>query len=172
MQNVLDFRLALVTRARQGNRRALGALHKRFTPMVHAVLLARVPPGEAEDLVQDVFARALQKIHTLKDSGSFGAWLCALARNMAADFHRRPARPAPLPEDLPAPADSGAAAREALAAIRSLPEAYAETLSMRLVEGMTGPEIAAATGLTPGSVRVNLHRGMKLLRERLGGGDS
>ena len=38
---------------------------------------------------------------------------------------------------------------------------------MRLVEGMTGPEIADRTGLTPGSVRVTLHRGMKLLRQRL-----
>ena len=43
-----------------------------------------------------------------------------------------------------------------------------ETLVLRLVEGMTGPEIAARTGLQPASVRVNLHRGMKLLRERLG----
>jgi len=40
-------------------------------------------------------------------------------------------------------------------------------LMLRLVEGMTGPEIAARTGLTDGSVRVNLHRGMKLLREKL-----
>ena len=39
---------------------------------------------------------------------------------------------------------------------------------LRLVEGMTGPEIAARTGLTAASVRVNLHRGMKLLREKLG----
>ena len=50
--------------------------------------------------------------------------------------------------------------------IRSLPEAYRETLVLRLVEGMTGPEIAARTGLTAASVRVNLHRGMKMLRER------
>jgi RNA polymerase sigma-70 factor, ECF subfamily len=50
-----------------------------------------------------------------------------------------------------------------------LPEAYRETLMMRLVEGMTGPEIAARTGLTPDSVRVNLHRGMKLLRDALEG---
>jgi len=54
-----------------------------------------------------------------------------------------------------------------LAAIQSLPEAYSETLTLRLVEGMTGPEIAARTGLTEGSVRVNLHRGMKQLREKL-----
>ncbi|HEY6660882.1 MAG TPA: sigma factor-like helix-turn-helix DNA-binding protein, partial [Pyrinomonadaceae bacterium] len=64
------------------------------------------------------------------------------------------------------PHDSRAA--EILELIRSLPEAYRETLVLRLVEGMTGPEIAARTGLTAASVRVNLHRGMKLLREQLG----
>jgi RNA polymerase sigma-70 factor (ECF subfamily) len=51
-----------------------------------------------------------------------------------------------------------------LDAIRSLPDAYRETLILRLVEGLTGPEIAARTGMTPGSVRVNLHRGMEQLR--------
>jgi RNA polymerase sigma-70 factor (ECF subfamily) len=58
-------------------------------------------------------------------------------------------------------------AQLALSVIRSLPDAYRETLTMRLAEGLSGPEIAALTGLTPESVRVNLHRGMKLLRERL-----
>ena len=60
-------------------------------------------------------------------------------------------------------------AEQALAMIRALPEAYRETLVLRLVEGMNGPEIAARTGLTPDSVRVNLCRGMKLLRSRLDG---
>src|SRR5215468_7989697 len=59
-------------------------------------------------------------------------------------------------------------ATEILEIIRGLPEAYRETLVLRLVEGMTGPEIAARTGLTAASVRVNLHRGMKMLREKLG----
>ena len=55
-----------------------------------------------------------------------------------------------------------------LDAISQLGPSYRETLVMRLVEGMSGPEIAAQTGLTPRSVRVNLHRGMKKLREALG----
>ena len=53
------------------------------------------------------------------------------------------------------------------AVIRSLPEAYRETLMMRLVEALSGAEIAERSGLTEGSVRVNLHRGMQLLREAL-----
>jgi RNA polymerase sigma-70 factor (ECF subfamily) len=71
--------------------------------------------------------------------------------------------------DVAAPSRSHeqAEARAILEVIRSLPEAYSETLVLRLVEGMTGAEIAERTGLTPGSVRVNLHRGMKLLREKL-----
>jgi len=53
-----------------------------------------------------------------------------------------------------------------LNAVRELPEAYREPLILRFVEGLTGPEIAARTGLTHGSVRVNLHRGMQILREK------
>lgn len=55
-----------------------------------------------------------------------------------------------------------------IAALRELPDAYREVLAMRLVEGLRGPEIAERTGLRPGSVRVNLHHGMALLREKLG----
>jgi RNA polymerase sigma-70 factor (ECF subfamily) len=59
-------------------------------------------------------------------------------------------------------------AGEILDLIRGLPEAYRETLVLRFVEGMTGPEIASRTGLTAASVRVNLHRGVKMLREKMG----
>ena len=52
--------------------------------------------------------------------------------------------------------------------ILRMPLTYKETLVLRLIEGMTGPEIAEQTGMTPDSVRVNLHRGMKLLRKELG----
>ena len=63
--------------------------------------------------------------------------------------------------------DTQAEAAEALAIIRTLPEAYRETLLLRLVEGCSGREIASLCGLTEDSVRVNLHRGFKMLRERL-----
>jgi RNA polymerase sigma-70 factor (ECF subfamily) len=56
---------------------------------------------------------------------------------------------------------------EVLHAIQQLPEAYREILIMRLVEQMTGPEIAAKTGRSHGAVRVHLFKGMALLRDRL-----
>ncbi|HKA87693.1 MAG TPA: sigma-70 family RNA polymerase sigma factor [Haliangiales bacterium] len=160
----------LVAAARRGDRFAFGALHARYGKMVHAILLGRVPARDAADLVQDVFLRALERIASLRDDAAFGGWLAQIARHRAADHLRARRGESGLPEDLAA-RDAGtgrAEAAQALAAIRALPDAYCETLLMRLVEGMTGDEIAARTGLTPGSVRVNLHRGMRLLRERLG----
>ena len=157
----------LASAARNGNREAFGLLYHRYSRLVHGILLARVPRSEVDDLVQDVFLLALRRVETLRDATAFGAWLSMIARNRANDYHRRSPDTADMPEEI-ACADSHAAeALAVLTVIRSLPEAYRETLVFRLVEGMTGPEIAQRTGLTPASVRVNLHRGMKLLRERL-----
>lgn len=159
---------ALVLAAKEGDRDAFGQLYKLFGPLVHGVLLARVPYAEVSDLVQDVFLVAFRKLSTLRDASSFGPWLAMIARNRATDFHRRARETEELSDEIPRAGAPVAEAREVLACIRALPEAYRETLVLRLVEGMTGPEIAARTGLQPDSVRVNLHRGMKILREKLG----
>lgn len=160
----------LVESARGGDRASFAALYLRFSRAIHGIVLARVARGDVDDIVQDVFLVAMQRISTLHDSAAFAGWLGAIARHRAVDHLRRAPRTTELPE-LAAPAGGDRAeAMAALAAIRRLPPAYSETLTLRLVEGLTGPEIAACTGLTEGSVRVNLHRGMKLLRERLEGG--
>jgi RNA polymerase sigma-70 factor (ECF subfamily) len=158
----------LVESVRRGDRESFGRLYDLYAPMVHGILLARVPWGEVDDLVQDVFLVAFKRIHTLREAGAFGGWLAMIARNRAVDFHRRKRETEELPENLAQKVSVDPEAAEALRLIRTLPEAYRETLVLRLVEGMTGPEIAERTGLTPASVRVNLHRGMKQLREKLG----
>jgi RNA polymerase sigma-70 factor (ECF subfamily) len=162
--------LLLIEAAREGDRAAFGGLYRLYARMVHGILLARVPRVEVDDLVQDVFVVALTRLRSLRNPGSFGPWLAMIARNRAHDFHRRSRETTELSEDLPGEVHPEGDAAAVLAAIRALPEAYRETLVLRLVEGMTGPEIAERTGMTPGSVRVNLHRGMRMLRERLGGG--
>jgi RNA polymerase sigma-70 factor (ECF subfamily) len=162
---------ALVARAVDGDRDAFGRLFRLYAPMVHGILLARVPSREARDLMQDVFVTALERLGSLRQTDAFGGWLAMIARNRATDFHRREhhRRTAPLgDEDVGAPDPDRAQAEEILAHIRALPDAYSETLVLRLVEGMSGPEISARVGITPESVRVNLHRGMALLRRRLG----
>jgi RNA polymerase sigma-70 factor (ECF subfamily) len=157
----------LVARACAGDRAAFAELYEGFARMVHGLLLARVPRADVDDLVQDVFLSAMQRLTTLRDPQAFGGWLAAIARHRAIDHLRRAPRTTPVVGDVPDRGSDHAEAMAVMAVIRNLPDAYRETLTLRLVEGMTGPEIAARTGLTEGSVRVNLHRGMKLLRERL-----
>lgn len=159
---------ALVAAVRGGDREAFARLYGLYSPMVHGILLARVPSAEVGDLVQDVFLVAFRKLGSLRQPERFGPWVAMITRNRAMDFYRRAHETEELHEELAHAERPTAEAAEALAAIRALPEAYHETLVLRLVEGMTGPEIAARTGLQPASVRVNLHRGMKLLREKLG----
>jgi RNA polymerase sigma-70 factor (ECF subfamily) len=171
---------ALVRAAQQGDRAAFGLLYARYSRMVHGILLSRVPFSDVDDLVQDVFLQALPRLSSLREVSRFPGWLASIARNRATDFHRR-VKPSDEFDEESASAQteqlapstrhsshSSAEAHAVLDAIRSLPDAYREPLILRLVEGMTGPEIAARTGLTHGSIRVNLHRGMLQLREILG----
>lgn len=159
----------LVLAAQRQDRAAFAELYALYSRMVHGLLLARVTRTDVDDLVQDVFLQAMQRLPELREPQAFGGWLAAITRHRATDHFRRAAPTTALPENLPEKRTDRPDALAVLAAIRALPEAYRETLTLRLVEGMTGPEIASRTGLTEGSVRVNLHRGMKLLRERLEG---
>jgi RNA polymerase sigma-70 factor, ECF subfamily len=165
----------LVRAARDGDRSAFGLLYHRYARVVHGILLCRVPPREVDDLVQEVFLLALRQLHSLRDISRFGAWLGAITRNRANDYYRKssPVERATEPageDQAETRATDHVVEQEAamtLAVLCTLPETYREPLTLRLVEGMTGPEIAARMGLTHGSVRVNLHRGMHMLREKL-----
>lgn len=162
---------SLVRAAQAGDRSAFGELYVRYAGMVHSVAMSMFPVDQAADVVQEAFLRAMRQLRRLRDPNAFGAWIATIARNVALDLRRaglgrvdmdmeeEPTRPETQHDEMEA--------RAALRAIRSLPKAYREPLIMRLVQGMTGPEIAERTGLTAPSVRVNLHRGMKLLRRRL-----
>lgn len=158
----------LVDASQRGDRAAFAELYERFHRAVHGTVLVRVSASDADDLVQEVFAEAWAKLGTLRTPAAFPGWLRTLARNRSVD-HRRRAGPVKEVDDVAVEPPPVSEALHALRALRELPETYAETLSMRLVEGLSGPEIAARTGMTPESVRVNLHRGFKLLRAKLGG---
>jgi RNA polymerase sigma-70 factor, ECF subfamily len=150
-----------------GDQDAFSRLHAGYVRMVHAIVLGRVPRRDVDDLVQDVFLIAYTRIRELRDPAAFGAWLGSIARNRATDYLRQSREQVELPEEMAGgdPIDTETFA--VLEIVRTLPEAYRDSLLMRLVEGMSGHEIAERSGLTPASVRVNLHRGMKLLRAKL-----
>jgi RNA polymerase sigma-70 factor, ECF subfamily len=160
---------SLVEQARQGSSAAFGQLYQQYSRMVHGLLLARVPHSEVEDMVQDVFLLALRRLQSLRDERAFGGWLAMIARNQAIDYHRRAPKITELKDNMLTEKPPEPEALAVLDTIRGLPNAYRETLILRLVEGLSGPEIAVQTGLSPDSVRVNLHRGMKMLREKMEG---
>ena len=166
---------ALVAAACAGSAEAFGEIHVRFARVVHGILLSRVGPADADDLTQEVFLTLHEKLPGLRDRCALPSWICTVARNAAADWIRRKKR-RPVLELIddshvaPDPDREAELREHVLSIVRGLPEAYSETLVLRLVEGLTGPEISEKTGLTPGSVRVNLCRGMALLREQLGDG--
>lgn len=162
---------ALVRAAQNGDRAAFGALYRQYERLVHGILLAHVSPDDAEDLMQDVFVKVMERLPTLREPAAFGGWLMAITRRTAIDYGRGKKFMMEIREYPAGGAQESGEAFAVLEVIQHLPESYRETLILRLVEGMTGPEIAARTGLTPESVRVNLCRGMKLLRARLKGED-
>lgn len=158
----------LIERLLAGEREAFDELYKMYAPVVHGIVLLRVPYSEVPDIVQEVFLLAYENLPTLRERNAFAGWLARIARNRAAEFHRTKRPAEELPDELTGPKNVSAEALEILETIRSLPPAYRETLVLRLVEGMTGTEIAERTGMTHESVRVNLHRGMEQLRQKLG----
>ena len=164
----VDTQAELIDRACAGDEDAFGEIYGTFAPLVHGILLARVPYDEVKDLVQEVFLAAYKNLHALRDKNAIGGWLAKIARNHSVEYYRRMKPTEELPDDLKSRRNVSTEAAEILRAIRTLPENYRETLILRLVEGMSGIEIAERTGLTPDSVRVNLHRGMDQLRKKLG----
>ncbi|HEX7676598.1 MAG TPA: sigma-70 family RNA polymerase sigma factor [Thermoanaerobaculia bacterium] len=165
----------LVLAAQAGDVASFEMLYARYAPVVHSILLGRLSPVDADDVTQNVFITALTKLESLREPAAFAGWIARTARNAAEDHRRRMIATVEIDAEIDAALvtrgtqSEDAEAARALQAIRDLPEAYRETLMLRLVEGMSGPEISARTGLTPGSVRVNLHRGMQMLRGALGG---
>src|SRR5436305_15304664 len=79
----------LIRRAANGDRGAFGELYVRYARMVHGILLARVPAGDAEDLVQEVFLSAMKQLRGLRTAAAFRGWLGTIARNRAMDYYRR-----------------------------------------------------------------------------------
>lgn len=160
--------VAIIERIRAGEVEAFDDLYRIFAPMVHGIVLSRVPREEADDITQEVFIAAYKSLSSLRDENAVGPWLAKIARNLSAGLFRGRRQVAELTDEISDQRRCKNEANEILDVIRRMPLTYKETLVLRLVEGMTGPEIAEQTGMTPDSVRVNLHRGMKMLRRELG----
>jgi RNA polymerase sigma-70 factor (ECF subfamily) len=156
----------LVQQARAGDADAFGELFNRHACVVRADLFGRVPPAETEDLVQEAFLLAWKELRALRRPEKFGPWVRRIARNLAVGRRRGPSAGAAVEPAAPEGPDIERN-RAVRAALASLPEHYRVPIWLRYAQGLSGPEVASRLGVSHGSLRVVLHRGTKLLREKL-----
>lgn len=167
----------LVARVRRGDRAAAGTLAERYLRACRAVALAVTgDPADADDVCQDAFVAAIERIDGCREPHRFGAWLLQIVRNRARDHLRSRARSVLSIDGMEiesaraspaAEAESGDATGRLLAAIRTLPEERREVLLLHDLEGWTHREIAERLGLPAGTVRSHLHHARRHVRALL-----
>lgn len=170
----------LVARAREGDRDAFERLVRRHLRAAHRVALSRTgDPHDADDVCQDAFVRALERLEDCREPESFRAWLLAIVRNRATDLVRGVDRSRREPLDELGPAEIGRVASEPAseetvaeplaAAIDDLPERQRRVVLMHDYEGWSHREVADELGIAVGTSRYHLHEARKRLRASLAG---
>jgi RNA polymerase sigma-70 factor (ECF subfamily) len=169
--------LESIRRARTGDVDAFEILYRENAGRVYALCL-RLRAGdstEATELMQDVFVRAWRRLETFRGDCAFSSWLHRLAVNTmlenARSERRRVARVLPM-EDTSrlegAARTSGVDLRMDMEdAIASLPKGARLAFVLHDVEGYQHQEIAEQLGVSAGTIKAQLHRARRLLRERL-----
>jgi RNA polymerase sigma-70 factor (ECF subfamily) len=167
----------LITAHLSGDPDALPLLIARHREPLMGFLTARVG-GEAEDLHQETWSRAVRALARYQDRGTFRAWLLQIARRLIIDHRRRAGvrirmLPAETPPDLPAlttPYHHTATRQLSQAtdnALAALPPEVAAVVRMRLIDNIPFSEIAARQGIPLNTALGRMHRGLRQLRRAL-----
>lgn len=176
-----DFELEsrLIERAKAYDEEALSELYQRHADLIFRYIFYRVGDrAVAEDLVGDVFVRALEDLPAYQVTGvPFQAWLYRIAHARVVDHYRRQQvrRAAPLDEQLPAGekadpdhlAGDRDEARRAWAALGHLTDEQQQVIALRFLAGFSLAEVARAIGKTEGAVKALQHRALASLRRLL-----
>ena len=139
-----------------------------YSPMLLRAALTRVrTPADAEDAVQDVFLRLLDKAPRFRDGEHEKAWLLRTTLNRASDIRRRRRDDVSLEEAAYTAAGESSDYGPLLSAVRSLPEAYSAVIHLYYYEGYSIKEIARLLALPAPTVGTRLSRGRERLRKLL-----
>lgn len=164
----------LIAAAREGDRRAMEALYTAHCGRVYSVVRRMVGDDHlAEDVSQDAWVRAFEKLHLFRGESSFGTWMHRLAVNSALNRLRRQSkRPtvesAAEPRPTPPPTDETVLNQKVLTqALDRLSPGYRTVLVLHDVEGLTHEEIAERTGVAVGTSKSQLHKARARMREML-----
>lgn len=169
--------LECIRRAQSGDVDAFEQLYREHSPRIYALCL-RLKAGDSPDateLLQDVFVKAWRRLDTFRGDCAFASWLHRLAVNTmlesARSDGRRTARVLPM-EDTSRLAGAARSSGIELKmdmenAIATLPRGARLAFVLHDVEGYQHQEIAEQLGVTVGTIKAQLHRARRLLRERL-----
>ena len=171
---------ALVRRSLDGDMAAFEQLYRGHVGRVHGAILRLVgmDRGRAEELTQDAFVRAWQKLPEFRFESAFGTWLYRLAVNVALMDIRSRSGAEDLEQDIDGAADilphaeSGARGELRLdleKLVATLPPRARAVLVLHDIEGWKHEEIGRELGMAVGSSKAQLHRARGLLRAKLGG---
>jgi RNA polymerase sigma-70 factor, ECF subfamily len=174
----------LIRLAQRGERAAFEELLRRTSRLVFARLYLETGDAhQTEDMLQETYLLAFRSLAKLTDPKAFRTWLLSTAHNFAIDAARRGLRKkraqepqagqdslTDVPGSAPEPGEQASRNEQrgrVLAVLRSLPEEYRLPLTLRYIADADYETICGQLELTNGALRGLLHRGLKLLRERL-----
>ncbi|MGH7476274.1 MAG: RNA polymerase sigma factor [Longimicrobiales bacterium] len=167
----------LVERARLGERDAFEVLVRRHLPGAYATAIAVLhEPADAEDVTQDAFVVALERLDECRQPDRFAAWLMRIVRNRAHNYRRaakvRAASPLSVAEGQTSPsgdsADRAQLRVRLTRALEMLNDTHREVVLLHDLEGWRHREIAEALELPEGTVRSHLFHARRALRRELG----
>jgi RNA polymerase sigma-70 factor (ECF subfamily) len=144
-------------------------LVQKYSSAVLALCIAHTKNfQDSEDIMQEVFLKAFTKIHTLRDASRARPWLLQIARRMCIDYKRKRTTNQLIPEDMPAPPETGDENIERLhEAISKLPDDYREPITLYYLDGRNCASVARILGLSEDAIRSRLVRARYKLHEIL-----
>ena len=170
----------LVRQAVDGNQQAFTRLYDEHFDRIYRYIYFRVSnQAEAEDLTQEVFLKALQAIGSYKwRDVPFASWLFRIAHNQVIDHFRKQSKEKKAPleeaaavsmEDPVAMAEQKSEIEQLTSAVKELPSAQQEVISLRFIAGLPIAEVARTLGKSEGTVKALQFNGTVSLRRILSG---
>ena len=164
----------LIAAARTGDRRAMAALYSAHSGRVYSVVRRMVGDDHlAEDVSQDAWVRAFEKLHLFRGESSFGTWMHRLAVNAALNRLRRQGKRPDVEKAAELTRTAHATDERVLnqrvlgQALDRLSTGYRQVLVLHDVEGLTHEEIAQRMGIAVGTSKSQLHKARARMRDLL-----
>ncbi len=168
----------LVAAARRGDMRAFESLYRAHSARVYGLCLRMTRrPDVAEDCVQQTFVRAWRNLTSFEGRSSFGTWLHRIAVNEVLTQARNHGTRSESDEERVAELDNeaqqdapfdAADVMDVERALQTLPEGARHAMVLQALYGYSHEEVADMLGIAVGTCKAQVHRGRRLLRERLG----